>query len=161
MGVNGAKKMRRCKLCEKPLNKRQKEYCSNSCASQARAQARAIKMPGGRRCHRCAKLLMHCQEKACSKKCKNAIQEKKRFRRTGFTPEVFSAKLKAQEGACYICQRLFADLPKRDVCADHDHETGSPRGILCRTCNVMLGSAKDSSILLARAIEYLEVWRLL
>lgn len=38
---------------------------------------------------------------------------------------------------------------------DHDHATGQVRGLLCHSCNLILGHAKDSVVLLNSAIKYL------
>lgn len=38
---------------------------------------------------------------------------------------------------------------------DHDHETGKVRGLLCNSCNVMLGHSKDDVAILQKGIEYL------
>ena len=45
---------------------------------------------------------------------------------------------------------------RRGYAIDHNHETGEFRGILCINCNSMLGMAKDSPRILAKAIGYLE-----
>jgi hypothetical protein len=39
---------------------------------------------------------------------------------------------------------------------DHDHSTGKVRGILCRSCNLLLGHAKESPARLRGAANYLE-----
>lgn len=59
----------------------------------------------------------------------------------------------AQGGVCAICRR--ATGASRRLSVDHDHKTGAVRGLLCRTCNNMLGHARDTDTLLYRAIEYL------
>src|SRR3990167_41040 len=69
----------------------------------------------------------------------------------GLTPEQFDALLLAQGNACAICSSR-----RKTMCVDHDHSTGEVRGILCRSCNAMLGQVKDSTARLARAIQYLD-----
>lgn len=71
-------------------------------------------------------------------------------------------ELKACGNCCPICHRKFGDFGtrfgKREETmphADHDHETGIFRSLLCATCNLMLGYAKDNAEILASAIEYL------
>jgi hypothetical protein len=56
-----------------------------------------------------------------------------------------------QKGKCAIasCQN-GADY------IDHDHVTGKVRGLLCRTCNFLLGAANDSTQFLRDAAQYLE-----
>jgi hypothetical protein len=39
---------------------------------------------------------------------------------------------------------------------DHDHSTGKVRGLLCQSCNTLLGTAKDNISLLYKSIKYLE-----
>lgn len=55
---------------------------------------------------------------------------------------------------CEICRKpLQKGVGKGAI--DHDHSTGGLRGILCSSCNRMLGFAKDSTDILRAAIEYL------
>ena len=53
-------------------------------------------------------------------------------------------------GICEICQNSKATH------LDHNHKTGKVRGILCSSCNVLLGAAKEDINTLKRSIEYLE-----
>jgi hypothetical protein len=45
-------------------------------------------------------------------------------------------------------------------CADHEHVSLKPRGILCSTCNIMLGQAQDNPEILRGGAEYLEKFSL-
>lgn len=51
---------------------------------------------------------------------------------------------------CAICKSTA------QLVGDHDHETGAPRGILCRNCNLALGNMFDSPERLRAAAAYLE-----
>ena len=54
------------------------------------------------------------------------------------TTEIKKIKLELiekQGGICPLCMIPFSQLPSRDWCLDHDHETGAVRGVLCRNCN--------------------------
>jgi hypothetical protein len=54
-----------------------------------------------------------------------------------------------QGGVCPICE---AAAP---VAVDHDHVTGTVRGVLCGDCNTGMGQLRDDPWMLRRAIEYL------
>jgi hypothetical protein len=68
----------------------------------------------------------------------------------GITPDDFDTLLLIQDNVCAICSNR-----RKSMCVDHDHSTGEVRGILCRSCNVLVGHARDNVAWLARAIEYL------
>lgn len=65
---------------------------------------------------------------------------------------------------CAICGTL--DWGDQGACIDHDHrccpgEYGCPkcvRGLLCSSCNRMLGQAHDRSEILVKGAEYLRGW---
>ena len=64
-------------------------------------------------------------------------------------------EMQAQQGhMCQICKTHESNL-KRKLFADHCHETGKVRGLLCQYCNTMLGNAKDNVLVLQSAINYL------
>lgn len=54
-----------------------------------------------------------------------------------------------QRGACKICKSL------KPLVVDHDHSTGTIRGLLCDNCNKGLGMFVDNQELLRRAAIYL------
>lgn len=67
----------------------------------------------------------------------------------------YDARLAVQGGVCALC---FAAKPggRGSFHVDHDHVTGTIRGILCHGCNTALGLLKDDPALLRRAAEYVE-----
>lgn len=73
----------------------------------------------------------------------------------GLTVEAFDALLASQGGGCAICSRRDPGW-RKDWHVDHDHETGVVRGLLCQSCNLLLGMAKDDPERLAAAIAYLK-----
>ena len=74
----------------------------------------------------------------------------KRQRATKYGLSVLELEL-MDTGVCEICSTTEGKM-----CVDHDHKTGSVRGLLCEPCNFMLGHAKDNTNTLANAIAYLK-----
>lgn len=76
--------------------------------------------------------------------------------------EKFGDMITEQCGRCAICnsQFIFGNEPV----IDHDHSCcgniktcgGCIRSIICLTCNIMLGGARDDKKILLAGIEYLE-----
>jgi hypothetical protein len=60
--------------------------------------------------------------------------------------------MEAQKGFCAICGRER----NRPLDLDHNHKTGEPRGLLCRSCNNGLGLFEDDPKRLRAAADYLE-----
>lgn len=69
-------------------------------------------------------------------------------------PEDYDRMYQGQGGRCAICHCEAEELH-----VDHCHATGFVRGLLCRNCNMGLGSFRDSEASLRRAIAYLSDWR--
>ncbi len=78
-------------------------------------------------------------------------------RRFSLSREQYDALLAKQGGRCPICECKFSSSIKIKIpSVDHCHKTGRVRGLLCRLCNAGIGSLKDSSDRLRRAIQYLQ-----
>lgn len=60
--------------------------------------------------------------------------------------------LEDQDWACAIC---WLDLLIDNTHVDHDHQTGSVRGLLCTNCNLALGHFRDDPWILQKATGYL------
>jgi hypothetical protein len=81
----------------------------------------------------------------------------------GITVEEYDILLEAQGGVCAICRKPPTMVIRGDTVArlavDHDHASGRVRGLLCGSCNQMLGSVDDDPERLAAAIAYLRAAR--
>jgi hypothetical protein len=63
--------------------------------------------------------------------------------------------LSDQNDVCKICKGP-GDGKKGNLAVDHNHKTGAVRGLLCNSCNVALGNAKESIEILQSMIKYLQ-----
>lgn len=90
-------------------------------------------------CKECFKKFkpIRAKQNYCSKECEE--QQKKRIKR----------KDRAFSGKCPLCNSY------EKLYYDHDHKNGEFRGYICRSCNLMLGFAKDNKETLQKAIIYL------
>jgi hypothetical protein len=70
------------------------------------------------------------------------------------TLEQYIQLLVGQDYKCKICKQPPSGI-KEVLCVDHCHATGKIRGLLCGTCNMLIGSAKEDKSILANAINYL------
>jgi hypothetical protein len=96
-------------------------------------------------------------------------QQKGNIARYGITMEQYEDMFEAQKGVCAICGRpetaVRKGVPQR-LAIDHDHACCSGgkscgqcvRGLLCQSCNHLLGNAGDNPERLIQAVRYLEGW---
>lgn len=71
----------------------------------------------------------------------------------GITGQDYRDLLEFQAGSCALCRRATGKTKRLAV--DHDHATGLVRGLLCGTCNKILGHARDSAAFFGRGMDYL------
>lgn len=55
-------------------------------------------------------------------------------RKYNISVEQFEWLSSEQDHKCFLCKR------KRNLCVDHDHETGMVRALLCKPCNNVIGA---------------------
>jgi len=67
----------------------------------------------------------------------------------------YDAVLAQQGGGCAICGQPPKPGGHR-LAVDHDHVTGTVRGLLCRFCNQMLGYSRDNCHTLTGGAFYLQ-----
>lgn len=104
------------------------------------------------------------------KVCRGAYEPRYRERRReyafqrkyGLSTEQYNRLLKAQDGLCAICGQLptrgwlHTGDGEHGLVVDHDHATGAVRGLLCTTCNLVLGQFNEDPTRFERAIRYLK-----
>lgn len=77
----------------------------------------------------------------------------------GITQGVYDFLFKKQNGVCAICKKsesAVRDGKVKWMAVDHCHSTMKIRGLLCQTCNSMLGQAKDDAATLRAGADYVE-----
>lgn len=67
------------------------------------------------------------------------------------TPEEYTYLVMEQGGVCAVCSQVSSPLY-----VDHDHNTGTVRGLLCQKCNSGIGFLGDSLEGLEKAVSYLK-----
>jgi hypothetical protein len=75
----------------------------------------------------------------------------------GLTKDQYLSLHESQEGKCAICKT--EPTTQRGLHVDHEHSTGSVRGLLCHNCNVGIGNFLEKVELLEEAIAYLKKTR--
>lgn len=103
---------------------------------------------GGPRTPRCAS-----HDRARRNLSKSGAHERRVQKVYGLKPGEYGAIYLAQGGRCFICQR--ATGASKALSVDHDHRTGLVRGLLCSTCNKLLGHLRDNPVTAARIHRYL------
>lgn len=71
------------------------------------------------------------------------------MRKYGLTVEALDELKKKQQSKCAVC------FSEEELHVDHDHETGSVRGLLCGRCNRGIGMFDDDADKLSAAVGYL------
>jgi len=76
----------------------------------------------------------------------------------GITIEQYNVMFAYQNGCCAICNKHILEIDqkrKKNLCVDHNHETGEIRGLLCDKCNRGIGLLQDNPDILLSAYRYL------
>ncbi len=64
-------------------------------------------------------------------------------RRYGITSEDYDRMCDEQGGVCAICEEPEGQKKLKYLSVDHDHKTGTVRGLLCHRCNKVLGMLRE------------------
>lgn len=74
----------------------------------------------------------------------------------GITPEEYQEKLTHQNESCCLCGRNAKKFKNR-LAVDHNHTTGTVRGLLCPPCNRVIGYLENAEWA-ENAKKYLDEW---
>ena len=77
----------------------------------------------------------------------------------GMSLEEYNTLLESQQGCCAVCGTIEPGHNHRHFCVDHNHETGSVRGLLCHYCNRGLGFLGDSMKRVESLLAYLSRYK--
>lgn len=104
--------------------------------------------------------------KECFKKWQKSETGKKTARKAhlqqkyDITLQQYDEMLEEQNNCCAICMKDISVCDKgsgNHLAVDHCHNTGKVRGLLCASCNILLGKAKDNITILQSAVNYLKM----
>ena len=101
-------------------------------------------------CKECKKKYIRPEHLVEKQKIRSTIRN--RFKWSGFTEEDYKSRLEEQDNKCAICG---SENPNH---ADHDHATGTKRGILCKKCNTGIAYLQENVEVLTKAIDYLNLY---
>jgi hypothetical protein len=82
-------------------------------------------------------------------------KQKHRLKCYGLIPADFLSLFISQGQGSAICQQSFRSMPKRHLCIDHNHTTGTVRDLPCQGMQSSYRSRKESIQRLQGAIAYL------
>lgn len=83
------------------------------------------------------------------------FRDQERKHNYGIAAEAYRAMKVNQMDACAACGIPEANLKKK-LGVDHHHSSGKVRWLLCSQCNVAIGMARDSPVLLRRLADMLD-----
>lgn len=161
---------RLCENCRHKIHRKSREKCKNNPCAVCKNHPRIGGKTQCRQCNReswlksiernsyklCTKCGMFQRKKWSTycKKCNANAQLDSYLRRTyGISENEFNIMLKYQKHKCAICKTLFPKI-RRKINVDHCHKTGIIRGLLCPSCNLLLGAAKDNPEILNNSLSY-------
>jgi hypothetical protein len=140
----GAKRSQ-CRDCVRAYS--QKYYATH----KARLNQRNTEWVKGNRDRRLDHLRKYQRENAS--RVARASRQSHLLRKYGLSVCDYEAACERASHACEICGETCPTGTRLSV--DHDHMTGSLRGLLCRWCNAGLGHFRDDPTRLAAAVAYL------
>lgn len=98
-------------------------------------------------------------EKNKTDKAKDGKYQSKIKKNFGLSLDEYNKMFEAQNGRCKICDRHQSEFNYR-LGVDHNHTTGQIRGLLCKSCNSVIGYINDDSNIAKKMAEYLDEYNI-
>jgi hypothetical protein len=163
-GVDQNYPYRATRLCsDQPCNRFvfAREYCTKHYAYRRR-NGLLKPRPNSSQCQRCGEEVQVQKLGLIPKFCSDCrYQHKQRnivLRKYSLSSSDYDRLVEQQRGCCAIClgpPDHGATKGRGYLSIDHDHETGTVRGLLCSSCNLALGLFKEDLSRLRAAMTYL------
>ena len=99
------------------------------------------------------RLLKSNRERRSTEEGKAMVKNWRLKRDFGISLDDYNRMVESQEGCCLICKDFPPD--KSVLVVDHQHSSGNVRGLLCNSCNLLLGHARENCGILLSAVEYI------
>lgn len=136
------KKGRICKLC---ISKESKIYRSNNKERISNNK---------KECYQRKKKEYTLKRKEYDIKNRSMVNLRKRVWKYGINVHIYLELYESQKGKCLICHKEHKILV-----IDHNHQTKTIRGLLCRNCNLSLGHFYENISILENSIKYLATYK--
>jgi hypothetical protein len=80
-----------------------------------------------------------------------------------FLSDEYDRLFKLQDGFCAYCGQLETATNKKSglvlaLAVDHNHATGEPRALLCRSCNIAFGFMEENPERIRLLLQYAQKW---
>jgi hypothetical protein len=134
--------MHPCPGCRDPVPNT-RTFCGRSCARKHRPPTRGACVVCGAEFHSTS-----AARKFCSVECRESARIPSANRHGLSRPQ--KRWIRARNAFCAVCAST------RRLVIDHDHHTGTIRGLLCASCNSAIGQAGESADRLRKLAAYLE-----
>lgn len=154
---NSLKRPVKCGICSKEfiIDATHWKFCSVECQLES---GRRIREKWHKENKDKVRLSQKKHEKRYPKRRKHTMKKHRLKSKYGLTIDEFKKILKKQKNKCAICKQNFnGRWNKPNVDHKHDVEKNY-RGLLCVTCNLLIGYSKESVLILKTAVKYLEYW---
>ena len=110
-------------------------------------------------CKKCNNIRCRKWQKGTGRAKALATGQRSKWKKQGIilTLAEYDTKFNSQSGNCAVCKTPQSKL-KRRLAVDHNHKTGQVRGLVCISCNYIIGAIESNGHRIIPANKYLKKW---